>query len=79
MTIDARTPIHIAHPDRLYIGGEWVAPKAGGSIELVSPATEQVFAKVAEAREADMDAAVAAARKAFDEGPWPRLTHAERA
>jgi acyl-CoA reductase-like NAD-dependent aldehyde dehydrogenase len=78
-TIEARTPIHIEHPDRLYIGGEWVKPKAGGQIELVSPATEQVFAKVAEAREADMDAAVAAARKAFDEGPWPRLTHAERA
>jgi len=79
MIIEARTPINIAHPDRLFIGGQWVKPAAGGEIELVSPATEQVFAKVAEAREADMDAAVAAARKAFDEGPWPRLTHAERA
>jgi acyl-CoA reductase-like NAD-dependent aldehyde dehydrogenase len=79
MTIDARTPIHIQHPDRLFIGGQWVKPAAPGEIELVSPATEQVFAKVAEAREADMDAAVAAARKAFDEGPWPRMSHAERA
>jgi acyl-CoA reductase-like NAD-dependent aldehyde dehydrogenase len=77
--IEAKTPIHIEHPDRLYIGGQWVKPAAGGQIELVSPATEQVFAKVAEAREVDMDAAVAAARKAFDEGPWPRLSHAERA
>ena len=79
MTIDARTPIHIQHPDRLFIGGQWVKPAGPGVIELVSPATEQVFARVAEAREADMDAAVAAARKAFDDGPWPRLSHAERA
>ena len=79
MTIDARVPINIKHPDRLFIDGQWVKPAAPGVIELVSPATEQVFAKVAEAREADMDAAVAAARKAFDEGPWPRMSHAERA
>ena len=79
MTIDARVPINIKHPDRLFIDGQWVKPAAPGVIELVSPATEQVFAKVAEAREADMDAAVAAARKAFDDGPWPRLSHAERA
>jgi aldehyde dehydrogenase (NAD+) len=79
MIIEARTPINIAHPDRLFIGGEWVAPAKGGRIELVSPASEQVFATVAAASEADMDAAVAAARKAFDHGPWTRLSHAERA
>ena len=79
MTIAARTPIHIQHPDRLFIDGKWVKPAGGGVIELVSPVTEQVFAKVAEAGEADMDAAVAAARKAFDQGPWPKLSHAERA
>ena len=49
-----------------------------GRIDIVNPATEQVMARVAEAREADMDKAVAAARKAFDEGPWPRMTHVER-
>jgi len=41
--------------------------------------TEEVIFQVAEARGADMDRAVTAARKAFDKGPWPRLTHAERA
>ena len=78
MTQD-RGAFQIRHPDRLFIGGEWVKPSTDGVIDIVSPVTEQVFAKVAEAREADMDAAVAAARKAFDQGPWPRLSHAERA
>ncbi|MEY2853448.1 MAG: hypothetical protein RL030_580 [Pseudomonadota bacterium] len=68
----------IAHPDRLFIGGTWIAPTSSGRIEVVNPATEQVIARVAEAREADMDKAVAAARRAFDEGPWPRMSHAER-
>ena len=71
--------ISIAHPDRLYIGGEWVHPAEGGRIEIVSAHSEEVIATVAEATEADMDAAVAAARKAFDQGPWPRLTPLERA
>jgi acyl-CoA reductase-like NAD-dependent aldehyde dehydrogenase len=47
-------------------------------IDLVSPDTEQVIAQVAEADEADMDAAVAAAREAFDHGPWPRMAKAQR-
>ena len=71
--------INIKHLDRLFIGGAWVEPSSGGLIEVVSPVTEEVIFKVAEAREADMDRAVAAARVAFDEGPWPRMTHAERA
>jgi aldehyde dehydrogenase (NAD+) len=65
--------------DKLFIGGRWVAPSSDATIEVVSPITGQVIATVSEAREADMDAAVAAARKAFDEGPWPRMTPAERA
>jgi aldehyde dehydrogenase (NAD+) len=68
----------IAHPNRLFVGGEWIAPSSDGQIEVISPAKEQVVARVAEGREADMDKAVAAARKAFDEGPWTRLSHAER-
>jgi acyl-CoA reductase-like NAD-dependent aldehyde dehydrogenase len=46
---------------------------------VVDSATEEVYFSVAEAREADMDRAVAAARRAFDESPWPSLSHAERA
>lgn len=65
--------------DRFYIGGEWVRPSSDAVIEVIDPATEELFFRVAEAREADMARAVAAARTAFDAGPWPTLTHAERA
>jgi betaine-aldehyde dehydrogenase len=69
----------VSHPDRFYIGGEWVAPSSTDRIDVIQPATEDLWVQVAEARAADMDRAVAAARTAFDEGPWPRMTHAERA
>jgi aldehyde dehydrogenase (NAD+) len=76
-TIDATAPV--AHPDRLYIGGSWVEPSSDATIAVVDSGTEELYFKVAEARAADMDRAVTAARAAFDDGPWPRLTHAERA
>ncbi|MER7545230.1 aldehyde dehydrogenase [Spirillospora sp. NPDC127506] len=65
--------------DRLFIGGEWAAPAGTGTIDVISPHTEEVIGRVPEGTEADIDAAVAAARHAFDEGPWPRMTPAERA
>jgi aldehyde dehydrogenase (NAD+) len=64
---------------KLFIGGRWVPPSSDAQIEVISPITGQVIAMVPAAREADVDAAVAAARKAFDEGPWPRMAPAERA
>ena len=70
--------IAIAHPEHLYIGGAWVAAQSGRLIELVSPDTEHVVARVAEACETDMDAAVAAARHAFDNGPWRETPPAAR-
>ena len=68
----------LRHPDRLYIGGAWVEPHSGRQLEIVSPDTEQVVVRVAEADETDMDRAVAAARRAFDEGPWPWLSPEDR-
>ncbi len=65
--------------DKLYIGGEWVEPHGTGSIEVISPHTEEVIGRVPDASPADMDRAVTAARHAFDDGPWPRMTPAERA
>jgi aldehyde dehydrogenase (NAD+) len=65
--------------DRLFIGGEWVAPASNRTIEVVNPTTEDVAGTVPEAVEADVDRAVAAARAAFDSGPWPRMSPAERA
>jgi betaine-aldehyde dehydrogenase len=65
--------------DRLFIDGEWVAPTRGGSVPVVDPATEEVFAQAPAGTAEDVDRAVAAARRAFDEGPWPRMTGRERA
>ncbi|WP_161995027.1 aldehyde dehydrogenase family protein, partial [Rhodococcus sp. YH1] len=73
------TPIQLKSYDKLFIGGSWVEPSSDAVIEVISPINGEVIATVPEAREADMDRAVAAARKAFDEGPWPRMTPAERA
>lgn len=55
--------------DRLFIGGEWVAPHSGRVIESIDPASEEVWAHIAEADAKDVDAAVAAARAALS-GPW---------
>ena len=68
-------PVH----DNLFIGGEWVAPAGTGTIDVINPSTEELAGTVPEGTTADVDAAVAAARKAFDEGPWPRMSPKERA
>ncbi len=65
--------------DRLFIGGEWVTPEGTGTIEVVSPSTEELMGRVPDATAADVDKAVAAARVAFDRGPWPRMSPTERA
>jgi len=64
--------------DKLFIGGKWVNPQGTGRIEVINPTTEQVIASVPDGTEADLDLAVAAAREAFDHGPWPRMAPAER-
>lgn len=63
---------------RLYIGGELTDPCGTDVIDVVSPHTEQVIGRVPHASRADVDHAVATARRAFDEGPWPRLPLADR-
>ncbi|WP_336967459.1 aldehyde dehydrogenase [Sphingobium aromaticiconvertens] len=68
-----------SHADKLFIGGEWVASSSGETIDVIAPATEELFVRVAAAGEDDINRAVAAAREAFDTGPWPRMTHVERA
>ncbi len=62
----------------LLIGGEWVDTRDGDVLELLNPATGQVLARTAGAGPADVDAAVAAARTAFDAGPWPSLPPSAR-
>jgi len=65
--------------DKLFIGGKWVTPEGTGTIDVVSPSTEEVMGRVPDATTADIDRAVSVARDAFDHGPWPHLAPAERA
>ena len=76
--MDEASFLTIRNRDKLFIGGEWVAPASPATIRIVSPNSEQVVSEVAEGGNADMDRAVAAARDAFDHGPWPRMAVAER-
>jgi aldehyde dehydrogenase (NAD+) len=69
----------VSHPDRFFFGGEWVVPSGATKFEIRDSATEEVFLTVAEAQQPDVERAVAAARFAFDRGPWPRMDHQERA
>ncbi|MFQ5805009.1 MAG: aldehyde dehydrogenase family protein [Phycisphaerae bacterium] len=65
-------------PTKLLINGEWHDAASGKTFETVNPATENVIARVAEADAPDVDLAVRAARRAFDEGPWSRMSATER-
>ena len=78
MTLTATRPGHVLNPRALFIGGNWVEPSAATTFDVVDSATEEVFLTVAEAQAPDVERAVAAARAAFDTGPWPRMSPAER-
>ncbi|MBA9005965.1 aldehyde dehydrogenase family protein [Thermomonospora cellulosilytica] len=65
--------------DHLYIGGTWTPATGGGRITVINPATEEPVGSCPAATSRDIDRAVHAARTAFDTGPWPRMTPAERA
>jgi acyl-CoA reductase-like NAD-dependent aldehyde dehydrogenase len=69
----------IQHPDKFYIDGKWERASSTSQFRVIHSATEELFETVAEAQEADVHRAVAAARTAFDQGPWPRMTAKERA
>ena len=74
----AATGITVKTPDAFFIGGKWEKPSAKNKLDVISPVTEQVVMRFAEAAPADVDKAVAAARRAFDTGPWPRMSAQER-
>jgi aldehyde dehydrogenase (NAD+) len=62
----------------LYIDGKWVDGSSDEALDVINPATEEVITKVPQASVEDVDRAVAAARRAFEEGPWPRMSPRER-
>lgn len=64
--------------EHFYIGGEWRAAHGSGWITAINPATEEEVGRTRSGSTEDIDAAVVAARAAFDTGPWPRMSHAER-
>lgn len=64
--------------DAFLIGGRWASPAGATVVDVVSPITEEIFGRVPESVTGDVDAAVASARRAFEDGPWPRMTVRER-
>jgi acyl-CoA reductase-like NAD-dependent aldehyde dehydrogenase len=65
-------------PKKLLINGKWVAAKSGKTFESINPANEEVLALIAEGDKADVDEAVKAARKAFEESKWSSITPHQR-
>ena len=76
--IDSRVSDFIAKPRKMLIDGKWVNAVSGKTFPTYNPATGEVLAQVAEGDRADIDLAVKAARKAFDSGPWSRMTASDR-
>src|SRR6059058_1848176 len=68
----------LATPRKLLIDGRWVAASSGKTFDSIDPATGEVLARVAEGDKADIDAAVKAARRAFENGPWTKMSASER-
>ena len=64
--------------EAMFINGEWTDGSSSNRIPVYDPSTEEVIAEIPDASAADVDAAVAAARHAFDEGRWPQTTAQER-
>jgi acyl-CoA reductase-like NAD-dependent aldehyde dehydrogenase len=65
-------------PQKLLIGGQWTDASSGRAFKTINPATEEPICDVAEGTAADIDRAVQAARKAFESGPWPKMSASER-
>lgn len=79
MTSPTSLDVDIPGLDKLFIAGEWVNANSNETLDVVMPSTESVIATVPSPSITDADAAVQAARAAFDDGPWPRMSPSERA
>ncbi len=78
INIDPRVSDFLEKPRKMLIGGRWVDAASGKTFPSYNPATGEVMAQVAEGDKQDVDAAVKAARQAFDSGPWSRMTTSQR-
>ena len=79
MTQSITPPAGMPEKIRHYINGEFVDSIDGEEFDVLNPVTNEPYIKAASGKKADIEAAVAAAKKAFDEGPWPRMLPRERA
>jgi phenylacetaldehyde dehydrogenase len=78
INIDSRVSDFIAKPRQMLIDGKWVNAVSGKTFPTYNPATGEVLAQVAEGDKQDVDIAVKAARKAFESGPWSRMSATQR-
>src|SRR5215472_15261215 len=78
VTVDQTVEQFTASPRQLYINGQWTDAASGKTFETPNPATGDALARIAEGDAEDIDRAVKAARKAFEDGPWGRMTPSER-
>src|SRR5258708_11191755 len=78
ITSDPAVTKYVSMPRKNLINGKWLDAASGKTFPVYDPSTGDVMAHVAEADAADVNLAVKAARKAFDEGPWPRMSPSER-
>ncbi|HTV99403.1 MAG TPA: aldehyde dehydrogenase family protein [Streptosporangiaceae bacterium] len=78
VTLDRSVEEFISTPRQLFINGQWSDAASGKTFDTPDPATGETLARVAEGDAEDVNRAVKAARKAFDEGPWSRMTPSER-
>jgi phenylacetaldehyde dehydrogenase len=78
VTLDNRVEAFIAAPRQLFINGQWVDAASGKTFETPNPATGETLARIAEGDVEDVNRAVTAARRAFDSGPWSRMSPSER-
>jgi phenylacetaldehyde dehydrogenase len=76
--LSPRVKSFIGQPRHVLIDGRWQSARDEETFEVFNPATEEVIAHVADCKQADVDLAVAAARKAFDSGPWPAMSPSQR-
>jgi len=76
--VSGPTADFVSQRHQLYIDGRFVSASSGKSFPVFNPATGDVIAEVSEAEEEDVNRAVLAARRAFDDGPWPRMSPSER-
>ena len=68
----------VGQPRKMLIDGKWVEAASGKTFETPNPATGETLARIAEGDAEDINRAVRAARRAFEGGPWSRMTPSER-